>query len=82
MSEYNLFGPSYVKERLGFFGFALGLVIYFIALILLNVIPYGYLVIAFFYSPFTIPFQAVMSFIYPLAWSIPFVFIPRTKTSI
>jgi len=82
VSEYRLFGPTKKKERLGFFGFALGLVMYFICLILLNVVPYGYVVIAFFYTPFTIQFQAVMSLIYPLIWSIPFIFIPRTKSII
>jgi hypothetical protein len=81
LSEYNLFGPTQKKEKLGFFGFALGLVIYFVTLILLNVIPYGNIVIALFYAPFTIPFQAVMSFIYPLIWSVPFIFIQRTKTT-
>ena len=80
MSEYNLFGPTLKRERLGFFGFALGLVVYFTCLITLNTIPYGYVVIDFFYAPLTIPFQAVMSFVYPLIWSIPFIFIPRTKT--
>ncbi len=67
------------REKLGFFGFAIGMVTYFVGLILLNIIPYGYIVIAFFYAPFTVEFQYVMTFVYPLIWSIPFIFIQRTR---
>ncbi|MGY5859872.1 MAG: hypothetical protein RTU63_10925 [Candidatus Thorarchaeota archaeon] len=82
MSDTKLFSIPQKKERLGFFGFALGLVIYFVGFIGLNVIPFGYVVISFFYAPFTIEFQSVMVFVYPLLWSIPFFFIQRTKTTI
>ena len=82
MSNGQLFDPPQKRERLGFFGFALGLVIYFVGFIVLNVVPYGYVVISIFYAPFTYTFQAVMVFIYPVIWSIPFIFIQRTKTSV
>ena len=80
MSNGRLFDAPQKKERLGFFGVALGLVIYFVVFFSLNVIPYGYVVIAMLFAPFTIQFQTVMSFVYPLLWSAPFFFIKRTKT--
>ena len=63
-------------------GFALGPAIYLVGFIVLNVIPYGYVVISVFYAPFTYTFQTVMGFIYPVIWSIPFIFIQRTKTAV
>jgi hypothetical protein len=82
MSNGQLFDPPQKNERLGFFGFALGLVIYFVVNISLNVIPGGNVIITIFYAPFTTPLQSVMGFVYPLIWSIPFFFIQRTRTRI
>ena len=79
MSNGQLFDFPQKRGRLGFFGLALGFVIYFVGFILLNVIPFGFVVISLLYAPFTREFQFVMMFVYPILWSVPFFFIPRKK---
>jgi hypothetical protein len=81
LSDVQQEGPPMKEERLGFFGYALGLVIFFSVMIALNFAP-GISDIMrplMYVEPgYTIPY--FISQIYPLILAIPFFFIPRKRT--
>ena len=79
LSEHQLSELPQKKERLACFGFALGLVFYFVFFLILNVIPNGYVVIEFMFSPFKPEYQFAAPFVYMMIWSIHFSFIKHTK---
>jgi len=83
LSEQQEYKSSETKERLGFFGYAIGLIIFFPMMLALNLIP-GVREIyhLFFYVETGYTWAYLLSQIYPFLLAIPFFFMRRKKTKI
>jgi len=83
MSDQQEYKPPEVKERLGFFGYAIGLVINFLLIIVLYLIPgISEILHLYLYVEPDYTWQYLLSQIYPIFLAIPFFFIPRKKSKI
>jgi len=72
--------PLYTRQRMGFFGFAIGVALYFLMVIIINLIPaLSDLVIAYF-PRYEFPWNYVMLFLTPIMWGCVLFFVPYNKS--
>ena len=66
----------YTEEQLGFFGFALGIVLYLVIVIIVNFFP----VLRILFPVYEFPWTYIMMLVYPLALGVILSFIPYKKS--
>jgi len=83
LSEQQEYTPPETKERLGFFGYVIGLFIFFPVMLGLNLIPgISDIFHLFFYVEPGYTIAYFLSQTWPFFFAIPFFFIRRKKTKI
>jgi hypothetical protein len=70
----------YIRKRMGFFGFALGVALYFFIIFISPVFPFLAYAVSLFTPRYEVPWNYIMLFITPLIWGLVFYFVPYKKS--
>lgn len=65
---------------MGFFGFAVGVVLYLLVTIIANLIPFIGDIVGLLTPSYAFPWNYIMIFVTPLIWGFIFFFIPYNKS--
>jgi hypothetical protein len=68
------------RQRMGFFGFALGVSLHFFMMIIANLVPPILYVLMLITPRYEFPWNYIMIFVTPLIWGTIFFFVPYNKS--